>query len=452
MKIFGLVVCFLCVNFLEASETYKAGVLHLDKDATNYAPFIYEAGKSDVDILVLPSPEPSDIIDNYDEIVESISKAAKESSLYVVAHLYEKARCQNKVEVVESNLVFDREGTVVSVYRKPVSNLANCTSSPSELVTFTTDFGVTFGLLMDEDIVLRNVEYMKGLKNFVMTGAGDGSFLSASQFSTSWAFVNNVNLISSNGIYISKSGLQTGSGSLVVADLNKNGGSEFSSAPVTRPSNFPSEDLSQYMVKPLDMEASTLGYKDTVCHRSFCCEFNIKTSAGSKSDVPYGLAAFDGVRPYSTRHNIGAQTCAVFACAGLYKRSCGLGSNNSTNIIFERISVAANFTKQNAQYPIIQSTSVLPTENFKFDAKPHGISTQVTLEIVDGQNLLKFGVFGRDFSKDFESFAVESSNSDSTYNIYDLIFNEDVQEFFDYVWIRLRILLVVVSIYVLEMM
>lgn len=95
---------------------------------------------------------------------------------------------------------------------------------------------------------------------------------------------------------------------------------------------------------------------------------------------------------------------------------------------------------------------MLPTENFKFGTNTNGISTQVTVEIVDSQNILKFGIFGRDFSKDYESFSVQRDNSESTYDIYDLIFNEDVQEFFDYVWIRLRILLVVVSIYVLEML
>lgn len=127
-------------------------------------------------------------------------------------------------------------------------------------------------------------------------------------------------------------------------------------------------------------------------------------------------------------------------------------TNNSTNILFEKILVAANFTEPNAQYPIIQASSELSVEKFKFETKFDDISTQVTLEIGDGQNVLKCGIFGRDYSKDLENFAVENNNSESTYDIYDYIFNEDVQGFFDYFWIRLRILLLVVSIYVLEMM
>lgn len=37
-------------------------------------------------------------------------------------------------------------------------------------MTFATDFGVTFGVLMEEDIVLYDEKHLKGVKNFVMTG------------------------------------------------------------------------------------------------------------------------------------------------------------------------------------------------------------------------------------------------------------------------------------------
>ncbi|CAB3226280.1 unnamed protein product [Arctia plantaginis] len=453
MKLIGLVICLWCVNFLDATKMYRAGVLQFDKEMSTheYVPFVYEAGKRNVDILVLPS---LDKAENYDEAIKSLSKSAKAAGLYVVAHLYEKARCQNKVEMVESYLVFDREGSVISVYRKPVSNLANCISTSSDIITFTTDFGVTFGLAMKEDIVLRKVEFYKGLKNIVVTGAvNEASFLSGPQFLSSWSYMNNVNLISNNGIFLGKSGFKIYSGSLVIEDLYSNVGSQKSLVPNIPSTHFKKEDLSQYVIKPLDLEASATGYKDTVCHGSFCCEFYVKTTVtGSNSEASYGIAAFDGIYPFTGQNSIGVQNCAVFACSGLYKRSCELGTNNTTNIIFEKISVTANFTKPNAQYPIIQVTSELPVEKFKFDTRFNGISTQVTLEIVDSQNVVKFGIFGRDYTKDLENFAVETNNSESTYDIYDYIFNEDVQEFFDYLWIRLRILLVVVSIYVLEMM
>lgn len=49
------------------------------------------------------------------QIVKLVSSAAKEARIYVVAQLYEKTSCQNRDELISSNLVFDRDGTVVSV-------------------------------------------------------------------------------------------------------------------------------------------------------------------------------------------------------------------------------------------------------------------------------------------------------------------------------------------------
>lgn len=54
----------------------------------------------------------------------------------------------------------------------------------------------------------------------------------------------------------------------------------FSEAEVIPSINFSGEDLSQYVVMQLDLEASSKGYKETVCHRSFCCEFYVKTESG----------------------------------------------------------------------------------------------------------------------------------------------------------------------------
>lgn len=129
---------------------------------------------------------------------------------------------------------------------------------------------------------------------------------------------------------------------------------------------------------------------------------------------------------------------------------CCRSEISSSKISFERISIVANFTKQNAQYPIVQSTAEVPTENFKFETVRDGVSRQVLLEIVDSQNVVNLGIFGKDFETNF-GFG-ERNNTEATNEFYDFIFNEDVQEFVDYVWIRLRVLIVVVSIYILEML
>ncbi|CAH1641883.1 unnamed protein product [Spodoptera littoralis] len=391
-------------------------------------------------IYSLDSVESSD---KYDELVDIISKTAREASLYVAIHLYEKARCHLGHEMVRSNLVFDRKGDIVAVYRKPQNSNANCTASPSEPATFTTDFGVTFGVMMEEDLALYDEEHLKGVKNLVLTGdwQSELSFLSAAQFAPSWSYTNNVNLVSTTGIYSGKAGLKSGSGRLVVADLLKNGENEVSAVPsINNPVNFLAEDLNLYVMKQLDLQASANGYTETICHRSFCCEFYVKTAKDVKTESAYNLAAFNGVRPFGANHNVATQICVLS------------GSESNTN--FERISIAANFTKQSSQYPIVQSTAVLPTEAFNFEVKNNGVSEQVTLELENAKNLINFGIIGKNANVDLENeYVVEKNATDNVQSeFFEYIFNEDVQEFVDYVWIRLRVLIVVVSIYILEMM
>lgn len=52
-------------------------------------------------------------------------------------------------------------------YRKPINKTVNCTTSSPEATEFTTDFGVTFGLMMEEDLVLKNA---RSLKNYIVAG------------------------------------------------------------------------------------------------------------------------------------------------------------------------------------------------------------------------------------------------------------------------------------------
>ncbi|XP_026740374.1 vanin-like protein 2 [Trichoplusia ni] len=449
MKLFGIVFGFLCVNFAIASEIYKAGVIHGQKEIHSFKHLIDDASKMDVDILVLPVQEPSEM-SSYDEAIKTISEAAKQAGLYVVLNVFENTHCQHGKETIRSNLVFDREGAIVAVYRKPVNPFTNCTTSSSDLVTFTTDFGVTFGLLMEEDLVLREPQHLRGLKNFVMAGVWQSEIpmLSAPQFSPAWSYVNNVNLLTNFGVYPGKTS-QLDSEELSVFELQKNGGDDNTLTPAILKTH-PSEDLSQYVIKPLDLQASNKGVHDTVCHTGFCCNFYVKTAVrDANPEITYSLAAFNGVRQYSASHNIGTQNCGVFACTGNQK-NCVSGLQKST-VTFERISIAANFTKQTLQYPIIQTA--LPTEEITFDVKFDGTSNQVTLNIVDGQSIDNFGIFGRDFSKDFESnYVFGVNNTTKTEGVYDFIFNEEFQEVVDYIWIRLRVLIVVVSIYILEMM
>lgn len=444
------VTIFLLVGLTKSStHTYKAGTVSSTQCSLDAcAQLVQNAAKANVDVLVLPVPDISRSAqkDNYDEAVKVISRLAKDNKIYVVSHLLEKVRCQEKNEIIRSNLVFDRQGSVVSIYRKPLDPTATCNVTTTE-TTFVTDFGVTFGVLMPEDLVLRNLQG----KNFVVAGEWGSEIpvLAAPQFFKSWAFTTNVNLVSSFGVFAGKAG-ETGHGTdFIVAELKKDG--EYTiNAPIATTSPHV-QDLSQYIIKPLDLTNQDV--RETVCHGQFCCQFHVKTSA-SVGELKFGAAAFEGVRHYGGGQNIGTQECALLLCNGSYKRSCDIGSINNTNVIFDEVSITANFKPtESAQFPIILSTDSLSNSQFQFDSKHENNTNQVTVKLYEGQNLLNFGIFGRDFSKDYVGKTVIYGNDDGlTYKIYEYINSDEVLEFCNYVWIRLRVLIFVVSIYVLEMM
>ncbi|KAJ2945009.1 hypothetical protein O0L34_g1905 [Tuta absoluta] len=451
MGLLVFVISALCVNFVFCENTYNAAIITSGGNYVRPSTLINEVANLNTDILVLPAPK-SPVnsyyaeLEDYDEVTSTISSLAKNAGAYVVAHAFEKTLCQDKREIIRNNLVFDRQGSVIAVYRKPLNTLANCTTS-TQIPVFTTDFGVAFGLLMENDLVLQNPDHLK-LKNFVVAGGlqTDMSFLSGSQFASAWAYVTDANILTASGAYSGKAGFKTGA----VVKLNKDGGVDHAKCTaIPSISHIPAEDLSQYIIRPLDMRATVQGHTETVCHGKFCCEFYVKTSyVGSpQHEVSYGLAAFDGIRHYADSHHIGAQSCSIVACAGLYKRSCALGPNNSTNTHFEKIKITGNFTKPGStQFPLVVSTS--KSQKIQFKTQNTG---KVTVSIEDGSNVLNFGIFGRDYSKDFVSTSFKRNlNENGSY--YDYFFNEDTQEFFDYVWIRMKIMIFIVSIYVLEMM
>ncbi|XP_039748641.1 vanin-like protein 1 [Pararge aegeria] len=468
MELVNFVLCFLFVGSVWCgSEYYMASVVDADKGdlirSNKYATLINEAAQSNVDLLVLPTPKTATLeytlescgLENLDEVVKSVSAAAKLAHMYVVAPLYEKVNCQDKEELITNNLVFDRAGSLIYVHRRPVNSLTRCNTTSSRIGRFVTDFGVTFGVLVEEDLLLTNAQEFEGIENFVITdnSVSKKSFIFAQQFQASWAFVKKVNVISASGYISGTDGLKRTS-PLIVAKLRKSGGAQ-SSFIAGPPSSFPSEDLNQYVIKPVNLEASLQGYSDSVCHGRFCCQFFVKTSVigTNPQDVSYGLVAFDGIHQ-SGSNNIGVQTCSLVACAGLYKRSCFVGSEkNTTNINFDKISIVANFSKANsAQFPTISTTTqtVCNEENFKFTIKSTDYN-YVTTEIHNTDNILIFGIIGRDYSKDFESTNYNSTE-DNILDFSEYISSENVQEFFDYVWIKLRVVILIVSVYILEMM
>jgi predicted amidohydrolase len=184
---------------LPISPTYEAGVVGINYIATGdpeldiqlsleqYLNIFSLPAAANLDIIVFSEftlnteetavyvPEPKNRVNpceskNYgaNDLLKILSCAAKKGQTYVVINLTEKANCPDEemianqderqcrpegVSYYNTNVVFDRNGTVISRYRK-FNLFQETVDHPKypEIVTFSTDFGITFGIFTCFDI------------------------------------------------------------------------------------------------------------------------------------------------------------------------------------------------------------------------------------------------------------------------------------------------------------
>ena len=83
---------------------------------------------------------------------------AKERQLYLVVNLLEKETTGTETMYYNTNLVFDKSGTIILKYRK--INLYDerrlTPGANDQILTFKTDFGATFGIFTCFDILYRH--------------------------------------------------------------------------------------------------------------------------------------------------------------------------------------------------------------------------------------------------------------------------------------------------------
>ncbi|XP_030032918.1 uncharacterized protein LOC115449281 isoform X2 [Manduca sexta] len=413
MKLSIYFVFCVLVNLAAAvKDTYRAAIVRDvgNSDLNAHIPAIYEAGRKNVDILVLPPSET--LSSKYDESAREVARAAREADVQVCAH-------------ARDVLVCTAGGAAVSL---KTGATCNC-STVEESETFVSDFGVEFTLLTEEELALLQPSLVKG-RNVIVTGAGTVEV----PFLTAWSQLSRANVLC--GAALLADGPRLHTDLLTIADVHIHGRHAPFPPPVVGASSRGSgEDLTHYSIKPLDLEASVDGYTETVCQHDFCCQFNIKASSkGSKGSCSsFSAGAHSGRRAVSPSRRAAVQVCGVFHTA------CRQGAQNSTDVIFSELTVSGNFSDHTVLFPMIVSNDVI-------DSSQYSAPRQGTVTIRDA-SVISFGIFGRDFTKDREVIAEKEVFADS-----DSLFNENVQEFIDYVWIRLRILIFVVSIYILEMM
>nr|XP_013100686.1 unnamed protein product [Stomoxys calcitrans] len=390
----------------------------------------------------------------YSDFFVTLSCAARRVQKYLVINLTEKENCttvpldvrpcaSNGLNIYNTNVVFDRDGKVVSRYRKVnvyVEN-KNTTLEP-EYAIFDTDFGVRFGHFICFDILFytpaEELVTRFGVKDFIFTSLfySELPFLTATQLQQGWAWGNNVSLlaagasfpqsgITGTGIYVGDSGspisvmVKDGIGErrLYKAQVPKNGRKAIKlqnqMENVARSRNLSGlrlmrdPQIENYNSILLDLK-NLDNYHQQLCQGDLCCSFHINgdlLSDNTNETYRYRLGVFDGRRSYEKEQYSDIKVCGIYTCAGEDIQSCGVAKDEfQSSFLFKNIQIKGNFAK-NQQLLITPSTidddlKPLNKEYVQWSCKNEGSSFEVEMDLAKPHNsIMTFAIYGHYYEK-----------------------------------------------------
>ncbi|XP_052856648.1 vanin-like protein 2 [Drosophila gunungcola] len=466
-------------------DYYTAGVVEfrpsnlVSDNLAAYLEIIQSKNASFTDIIVFPEstlndmgatsfvPNPEHLINPclsdpkatyYEDFLVILSCAARNASKYIVINLTEKQMCEDVPEdsrpcaldgfnVFNTNVVFDRQGVVVSRYRKVhlYGEPKNSTFRP-ELSTFETDFGVTFGHFICFDILFYTPAHQlvdQGVTDFVYPAMWFSQlpFLTAVQIQLGWAYANDVNLLASgasdpamgtsgSGIYHGRSGSlervmrqDAGERTIYVAQLPKYKGRrrmkrDLRDHQVATGSRFniKRDYLENFSSEELPVESGKNGHLSKIlCHGDFCCHYDLAwrslaNPAENSSSYSYRIGIFEGWRNEKRLDVNYIRNCGLFTCSGNSIDDCGrlLPDLEHPLVTFTHLEIRVTYP-QSREFLLLPDTlldNLLPLEPKYFEWSRQQTSEeghQVRFGLRQSQevsNLLTFAIYGNYYYND----------------------------------------------------
>ena len=438
---FGISLVFLlghlCQSFsLSAPDvSFKAGVVEFKPDQASGSANIYrnlrglealaeEANSTGVQILVFPEdaitgylysdrgsiypylevlpPTPDEGVSiipcnnpMYENqfVLQWLSCIALHHQLVLVANMGEKVPCYPSDPYCpadgryqyNADVVFEKDGRFIAKYRKfnlygPEKNFWNVPPFP-EHITFTTSFGVTFGVFTCFDILftdpaLRLVE--KGVKNFIFTTAWGNQlpyFMSVA-FQQAWSRKTSTNLLAANchwptypnfpstgsGMYSSGNPISTfvsgqeftpGTGHLVVGQMPDGPGEKV----VVKADSVGTKRASRLKIVILDNSGSaSVSDKSPDVPTPLTC--TLKYDFTPVEGETYGLGAL--IRKRNNEHT---GVCTLFKCTDSSCSDTTFQPTTEASTIFSKISLTGGFPEGSEVFPSVVANHyhLLPT-------------------------------------------------------------------------------------------
>ncbi|XP_004928913.2 vanin-like protein 1 isoform X1 [Bombyx mori] len=371
----------------------------VEDNIRNYIHYIEEAAKQHADIIVFPElsltnkttafvvpvygslkryPIPAIHPDLYDNILVSISAAARSNQIYVVVNGRELMDCTKndtgepcpelKEYIFNTNVVFDRNGAVIDRYRK-INLFREYSHTPAlspDLGYFDTDFGVKFSHFICFDIMFQ-VPAVQSVQKLNVTDVifstmwfSELPYLTAVQIQQAYAYEMNVNFIGAgannislgnagSGIYSGRAGALVSimpgvpTTRLLVSRVPKIPGKVSGKYPGPIDDSLTNTDnLVIYTDPTLDTHVSrplVPGFQEfTLVDKDVSCSFSIRLKNKSGDAYPHFRAVVqDGSNVYVNRE-IGVAACLVVACTTEDFKSCAQRyKNEESNVEIENL-------------------------------------------------------------------------------------------------------------------
>ncbi|XP_017055095.1 vanin-like protein 3 [Drosophila ficusphila] len=377
--------------------------------------------------------------------------AAREYNTYLVVNVKERAveecpsesTCSNGGQVVyNTNVVFDRQGAVISRYRKwnlYLEHSTNRTEFP-ELATFATDFGVTFGHFICFDMLFyepaQDLVERLGIRHVIVTKMFNSElpFLTASQFQQGWAWANRVNVLASGGSLpqagISGSGIYSGQGGalarLMISDAaegerrlllarvplnpeeqtSSNETLESGEMSPTKLKLLQQPELKNFTTWELPMVTGSSVNK-RICQKDLCCDFQVSWNLeGASPGYNYRLGVWVGERRYEEEQYSSIRLCGLFSCRDSDVESCGLISEQQGyKVVFTEVQILGEFVRKPRRL-IMPSTLSFPDlyalqpSQLSWSSEEADNVTLIKMELRQPHNhLMTFAIYGNYFDE-----------------------------------------------------
>ncbi|XP_023232354.1 pantetheinase-like isoform X2 [Centruroides sculpturatus] len=359
-------------------------------------------------------------------ITRNLSCSARRNNMYVVGNLGRKEKCEGDSGCpydgyyhFNTNVVFDREGTLIARYDKHHLYLEDAYNVPPhpKLIAFTTEFG-TFGTFTCFDIIYY--EAVEFVRDFNLTGIiypvwwfDERPFLSSIQMQESWAIRHNITLLASNvhfpfsgsmgsGIYLGEKGASTythvddNKARLLIARVGSS-----SSQPLQIVTHSEEEPL-KYRFYEFDLKNSSLikleepsGQVET-CLGGLCCKLTYQTSTPLEG---YYLAAVNEIRSGGRKRYFWCEeSCILIRCNDKNNKNCSTFPI-LTETVFHSFHLEGNFSSQYV-YPnvLVSYSELLPVDEWKFDIK--GQTNIVQSKGSIDRPILSVSLYGRCYHRD----------------------------------------------------